>query len=98
MVTERFEYRPKKAKNSEEDRRRQEYVDRATFDARARADQFSPEEAARYYHDDWSRIEPEPVREPMRRRGHTEPSYRRERYRDEELSDSEASYEYRRTS
>ena len=65
VVTERFEYRPKKAKNSEEDRRRQEYVDRATFDARARADQFSPEEAARYYHDDWSRIEPEPVREPL---------------------------------
>lgn len=96
VVTERFEYRPKQARNSEEDRR-QEYVDRAAFDTRARAGQFSAEEAARYYHEDWSRIEPEPVREPMRRRGHTEPSYRRERYRDEELSDSEASYECRRT-
>jgi hypothetical protein len=95
VVTERFEYGPKKHRSSEEGRRRQEYVDRVNSDARARTYQFSSEEAARYYHEDWSRVESPDVREPMRRRGHTEPSYRRERYRDEELSDSEASYQYR---
>ncbi len=97
VVTECYEYRPKKHANSEEDRRRQEYLDRATLDAHARINKFSAEEAAKYYHEDWSRLEPEPVQEPLRTREHTEPSYRRERHRGTEVSDSEASYEYRRT-
>ena len=93
VVTERYEYRPKKQGNVEESRRRQEYVDRATMD-RHRENQFEMEEAARYYHEDWSRAEPEYGREPLRRMEH-ERSYRRDRHRDAELSDSEASYEYR---
>jgi hypothetical protein len=97
VVTERFEYRPKKHGHSEEDRRRQEYVDRATLGARARTNQFSQEEAAKYYHDDWSRVEREPIQEPLKRREYPEHNYRRERQRDAELSDSEGSYEYRRT-
>lgn len=96
VVTERYEYRPKKNGKSEEDRRRQEFVDRVTLD-RQQANQFSAEEAARYYHEDWSRTEMEPPRGPLRRTEYAEPSYtyRRDRHRDVELSDSEASYEYR---
>jgi hypothetical protein len=94
VVTERYEYRPKKRGNSEEERRKQEFVDRVTLD-RQQANQFSAEEAARYYHEDWSRVEPELPREPLRRMECHEPSYRRDRHRDAELSDSEASFEYR---
>ncbi|KAE9373141.1 hypothetical protein N431DRAFT_534360 [Stipitochalara longipes BDJ] len=94
VVTERYEYRPKKQGSSEESRRRQEYVDRATMD-RHQANQFEIDEAARYYHDDWSRAEPNYGREPLRRMEQHERSYRRDRPRDVELSDSEASYEYR---
>jgi hypothetical protein len=94
VVTERYEYRPKKRANLEEDRRKQEFVDRVTLDHQ-QANQFSAEEAARYYHEDWSRVEPESPREPLRRTERHEPNYRRRRYRDAELSDSEASYEYR---
>ncbi|KAN0098843.1 hypothetical protein V8E51_014506 [Hyaloscypha variabilis] len=94
VVTERYEYRPKKQGNAEESRRRQEFVDRATMD-RHQANQFEMEEAARYYHEDWSRPEPDYGREPLRRMEHHERSYRRDRPRDAELSDSEASYEYR---
>ncbi len=96
VVTERYKYRPKKNGKSEEDRRRQEFIDRVTLD-RQQANQFSAEEAARYYHEDWSRAELEPPRESLRRTEYAEPSYtyRRDRHRDAELSDSEASYEYR---
>jgi hypothetical protein len=95
VVTERYEYRPKKRAGSEEDRRRQEYVDRVTLDRR-QASQFELEEAARYYHEDWSRAEPEPPREPLRRvEHHGSASYRRDRHQDAEFSDSEASCEYR---
>jgi hypothetical protein len=95
VVTERYEYRPKKRAGSEEDRRRQEYVDRVTLD-RHQASQFELEEAARYYHEDWSRAEPEPPQEPLRRvEHHGSASYRRDRHRDADLSESEASYEYR---
>jgi hypothetical protein len=96
VVTERYEYRPKKNGKSEEDRRRQEFVDRVTLD-RQQAIQFSAEEAAKYYHEDWSRAELEPPREPLRGTEYAEPSYtyRRDRHRAAELSDSEATYEYR---
>lgn len=95
VVTERYEYRPKRQGNTEEDRRRQEFVDRVTLD-RQQAYQISMEDAAKYYHEDWSRAEPEYSREPLRKMEHHEPAgYRRNRYQDLELSDSEASYEYR---
>jgi len=93
VVTERYEYRPKKQGNVEESRRRQEYIDRATMD-RHQGNQFEMEEAARYYHEDWSRTEPDYGREPLRIM-EQERSYRRDRHRDAEFSDSEASYEYR---
>jgi hypothetical protein len=95
VVTETYEYRPKRGGSLEEERRRQEFVDRVTLDARNQANQFSAEEAARYYHADWSKPELSPPREPLRRMEHHERSYRRDRHRDAELSDSEASYEYR---
>ena len=104
VVTERYEYRPKKKLEvlAEEERRTQEYVDRAAFyvhpDSPGRRVQsqpepgyFSHEEAAKYYHDDWSRADPgreQRQREPQR-------GYRRERHHDSELGDSEASYDYR---
>jgi hypothetical protein len=103
VVTERYEYRPKKKPEvAEEERRTQEYVDRAAFyvrpDSLERRGQsqpdpgyFSRDEAAKYYHDDWSRAEPgweQRQREPQR-------GYRRERHQDSELGDSEASYDHR---
>jgi hypothetical protein len=104
VVTERYEYRPKKKPEvlAEEERRTQEYVDRAAFYVRPDSPErrvqsqpepgyFSHEEAAKYYHDDWSRAEPgweQRYREPQR-------GYRRERHQDSELGNSEASYNYR---
>lgn len=100
VVTETFEYRKKKQDQDEEERRRQEYIDRATLSPRTNY-QFSPEEAARYYHDDWSRAEPEfvipslvgkpyqPYQPAKAKKG-----YRRDRHPDSEVTESEASYEY----
>ncbi|PVH84310.1 hypothetical protein DL98DRAFT_569259 [Cadophora sp. DSE1049] len=99
VVTETFEYRKKKQADGEE-RRRQEYIDRATLSPRKNY-QFSGEEAARYYHDDWSRAEPDlglpslvgkpyqPYQPAKMNKG-----YRRDRHPDSELTGSEASYDY----
>jgi hypothetical protein len=100
VVTERYEYQPKKKPEvvAEEERRTQEFVDRAAFyirpdilehRAQSQPRNFSHEEAASYYHEDWSRDEPELVRREARG------GYRRERYQDSELGDSEAGYDYR---
>lgn len=100
VVTETFEYRKKKQAEDEEERRRQEYIDRATLSPRTNY-QFSSEEAARYYHDDWSRAEPEfvllslvgkpyqPYQPAKAKKG-----YRRDRHPDSEVTESEASYDY----
>ncbi len=90
VVTETFEYHPKKQTNDEEERRRQEQIDRATSGSR-KAKQFSAEEAERYYRDDWSSAwpveqqTPSPVRKPYR-------GYRRERYSDSDLTESKITY------
>ncbi|KAH7397991.1 hypothetical protein BKA64DRAFT_55418 [Cadophora sp. MPI-SDFR-AT-0126] len=99
VVTEIFENRKKK-QTDEEERRRQEYIDRATLSPRKNC-QFSAEQAARYYRDDWSRAEPEfaipslvgkpyqPYQPAKARKG-----YRRDRHPNSELTESEASYDY----
>lgn len=97
VVTEQYEYR--RPRHNEESRRTQEYVDRAqeyidrtTLDARREPRRFSPDDAARYFHDDWARSETRiqtPVQQPTRARE----SYRRGRPR-QESSSSESSYEY----
>lgn len=100
VVTETFEYRKKKQDEHEEERRRQEYIDRATLNPRTNY-QFSAEEAARYYHDDWSRAEPEfvlpsLVGEPYQpyQPAKAKEGYRRDRHPHSEVTESEASYDY----
>ncbi|KAF4625865.1 hypothetical protein G7Y89_g12297 [Cudoniella acicularis] len=92
VVTEKYFYRPKKQLDEErrlEEGRRQEYIDRVTMKGRYRTKDFSAEEAARYYREDWANGGQGPVasRKRVDRRG-----YRRDRYQDSELTDSEASY------
>ena len=77
VVTERFVYRPNK--ETEEQRRQKEYIDKAYYKSEDNTAQ-AEEEASRYYHDDWSREETVYVR--------GEPSRRRQgRYRRDEIYD-----------
>jgi hypothetical protein len=99
LVTERYEYR--KPRHNEETRRTQEYVDRTqeyidrtTLDAHHEPRRFSPDDAARYFNDDWAASEirshtQPPVRQPAPRRQ----SHRKDRMREPSLS-SETSYDY----
>ncbi|KAK0107507.1 hypothetical protein ONS96_003317 [Cadophora gregata f. sp. sojae] len=99
VVKETFEYRKKK-QASEDERRRQEYIDRATLSPR-KSYQFSADEAARYYYDDWSRAKPgfslpslvgkpyQPYQPAKAKKG-----YRRDRHPESEVTESEASYDY----
>ncbi|CAL3966265.1 unnamed protein product [Diplocarpon coronariae] len=60
IVKETFEYRPERQVDDEAERRRQEYIDRATLSPR-KGSQFSDEEAVQYYYEDWSRAEPDSI-------------------------------------
>ncbi|KUJ11234.1 uncharacterized protein LY89DRAFT_674570 [Mollisia scopiformis] len=88
VVTERYEYR--RPRNDEENRRRQERVDRTTLEARDQAQGFSHEDAARYFVDDWDRAE---APQPQTTVEHPRRSYRRDTLRQPSLSSAE-SYEY----
>ncbi|KAL5329660.1 hypothetical protein ACEPPN_003175 [Leptodophora sp. 'Broadleaf-Isolate-01'] len=99
VVTETYEYRKKKQAHDEEERRKQEYIDRATWNPRDH-NQFSAEEASRYYHEDWTR-EPEfdvpslagkPYQpyQPLK----VKKGYRRDQHPESELTKSETSYGY----
>lgn len=58
VVTEKYEYRRRKDAEDEEARLGQECVDRATLDPRQN-NQFSPEQASKYYHEDWLKPMPD---------------------------------------
>lgn len=94
VVTERYEYRrpSRQQVDDESDRRRQEYVDRIALNSRDPSQGFSPEDAARYFQDDWARSEPEPQPPVMMQQ--RRPTYRNQRPQQSSLSGSERSYEY----
>ncbi|KAG4432706.1 hypothetical protein IFR05_011806 [Cadophora sp. M221] len=104
-VTETYEYRKKKQNQDEEERRKQEYIDRATWNSRDH-NQFSAEEASRYYREDWTRGQPEfvppsldsLVGKPYQPYQPYQPlkvkGYRRDRQPESEVTESESSYGY----
>lgn len=94
VVTETFEYRPKKRSGSEEGHARQELIDRATLSPRTQSNQFSPEEAAKYYHEDWSNTELAPISEQPPRKETANRGYRRDRIPDSIETESVASHRH----
>ncbi|CZR54240.1 uncharacterized protein PAC_04123 [Phialocephala subalpina] len=62
VVTERREYRrpSREQPHDEAERRRQEYVDMTTLSARDQTRRFEREDAARYFQEDWERVDPGP--------------------------------------
>ncbi|KAH7354726.1 hypothetical protein BKA65DRAFT_475207 [Rhexocercosporidium sp. MPI-PUGE-AT-0058] len=97
VVTETYEYRKQKQAQGEEERRRQEYIDRATWSPRNH-NQVSAEDASRYYHEDWLGAElPLIVGKPYQPYQPAKPKkgYRRDRHPESELTESEASYDYK---
>ena len=92
VVTERFVYRPKK--QAEEQRRQQEYDDKAYYTSQDDA-AHAEEEASRYYHENWSRDEPDYVREEPPRRGPDQGRYLRNELFDSEVVESESSDYFR---